>query len=148
MGFLAENLEFINHFNQMFTYVQLPIKFGDSQAHGDLYVYTNRRNMARNDGTLTAFLHLDMDNLGPLDVSITLQTDKNQVATRFYIDEESFFLVEEHIDELGKLLEAKGYRSSNIVLEKEQDKGVLEHIEEQVAAGNTVLSYQTFDTRA
>ena len=61
---ISENVEFMNQMNQMFNYVQLPLKLSDSQAHGDLYVYTNKKNMARKDGMLTAFLHLDMDHLG------------------------------------------------------------------------------------
>ncbi|MDE7205692.1 MAG: hypothetical protein K2N90_00750, partial [Lachnospiraceae bacterium] len=148
MGNIAENVEFINQMNQMFNYVQLPLKFGNSQAHGDLYVYTNKKHMARRDGMLTAFLHLDMDYLGSLDVSIALQTEKGQVTTKFYLDEDSIALVEEHIGELSARLEKKLYRCKNLLLEKDEDKTVLEHVEEQVAAGSAVLSYQTFDTRA
>jgi len=148
MGNIAENVEFINQMNQMFNYVQLPLKFGSSQAHGDLYVYTNKKNMARKDGMLTAFLHLDMEHLGPLDVSIVLQTQRNQITTKFYLDEASIALIKEHIGELSARLEKKGYSCKNLILEKEEDKTVLEHIEEQVAAGSAVLSYQTFDTRA
>lgn len=148
MGNISENVEFMNQMNQMFNYVQLPLKLGNSQAHGDLYVYTNKKNMARRDGVLTAFLHLDMDHLGPLDVSITLQTEQNQVTTKFYLDEDSVMLVEKHIDELAQRLAGKGYQCKNMVLEKEKEKTVMEHIEEQVAGGSAVLSYQTFDTRA
>ena len=104
--------------------------------------------MARKDGMLTAFLHLDMDNLGALDVSIALQTERNQVTTKFYLDEDSIALVEGHIDGLAQRLSKKGYQCKNMILEKEEDKTVLEHIEEQVAGGSAVLSYQTFDTRA
>lgn len=148
MGNIAENVEFINQMNQMFQYVQLPLKFGNSQAHGDLYVYTNKKNMARRDGLLTAFLHLDMDHLGSLDVSIALQTEKSQITTKFYLDEDSLALVKEHIGELSARLEKKGYKCKNMLLEKDEDKTVLAHMEEQVAAGSAVLSYQTFDTRA
>lgn len=148
MSNLSENIDFINQMNQMFNYVQLPLKLRNSQTHGDLYVYTNKKNIADRDGTLTAFLHLDMENLGPLDVSIILQTEKNQVTTKFYIDEEAVTLVEENIGLLRAGLEKKGYKCKNMILEKTQNKTVLEHIEEQVAAGNSVLSYQTFDTRA
>ncbi len=148
MANLSENIEFMNQMNQMFTYVQLPLKFGNSQAHGDLYVYTNKKNMARKDGMLTAFLHLDMDHLGALDVSISLQTERNQVTTKFYLDEASIVLVEGHIDELSQRLMKKGYQCKNMILEKEEDKTVLEHMEDQVAGGSAVLSYQTFDTRA
>ena len=148
MANLSENIEFMNQMNQMFTYVQLPLKFGNSQAHGDLYVYTNKKNMARKDGMLTAFLHLDMDHLGALDVSISLQTERNQVTTKFYLDEASIVLVEGHIDELSQRLMKKGYQCKNMILEKEEDKTVLEHMEDQVAGGSAFLSYQTFDTRA
>ncbi|MDE7415449.1 MAG: flagellar hook-length control protein FliK [Lachnospiraceae bacterium] len=148
MGNISENVEFMNQMNQVFNYVQLPLKLSNSQAHGDLYVYTNKKNMARKDGMLTAFLHLDMDNLGALDVSISLQTERNQVTTKFYLDEDSIALVEGHIDELAQRLLKKGYQCRNMILEKEEDKTVLEHMEEQVAGGSTVLSYQTFDTRA
>ena len=148
MANLSENVEFMNQMNQMFTYVQLPLKFGNSQAHGDLYVYTNKKNMARKDGMLTAFLHLDLDYLGSLDVSISLQTERNQVTTKFYLDEASIALVEEHIDELSQRLLKKGYQCKNMVLEKNEEKTVLEHMEEQVAGGSAVLGYRTFDTRA
>ncbi|MDE7322711.1 MAG: flagellar hook-length control protein FliK [Lachnospiraceae bacterium] len=148
MGNINENVEFMNQMNQMFNYVQLPLKLSNSQAHGDLYVYTNKKNLARRDGMLTAFLHLDMDHLGSLDVSISLQAEKNQVTTKFYLDEHSITLVEGHIDELSQRLLKKGYQCKNVVLEKEEDKTVLDHIEEQVAGGSAVLSYQTFDTRA
>lgn len=148
MGNIAENVEFINQMNQMLNYVQLPLKLGNSQAHGDLYVYTNKKHMARGDGMLTAFLHLDMDYLGSLDVSIALQTQKGQITTKFYLDEDSIALVEEHIGELSARLEKKGYRCKNMILEKDEDKTVLEHVEEQVAAGSAVIGYQTFDTRA
>ncbi len=148
MGNIAENVEFINQINQMLNYVQLPLKLGNSQAHGDLYVYTNKKHMARGDGMLTAFLHLDMDYLGSLDVSIALQTQKGQITTKFYLDEDSIALVEEHIGELSARLEKKGYRCKNMILEKDEDKTVLEHVEEQVAAGSAVIGYQTFDTRA
>lgn len=148
MGNISENVEFMNQMNQMFNYVQLPLKLSNSQAHGDLYVYTNKKNLARRDGMLTAFLHLDMDHLGALDVSISLQTEKNQVTTKFYLDEDSITLVEKHMDELSQRLVKKGYQCKNMVLEKDEDKTVLEHIEEQIAGGSAVLSYQTFDTRA
>lgn len=148
MGNISENVEFMNQMNQMFNYVQLPLKLSNSQAHGDLYVYTNKKNMARRDGMLTAFLHLDLDNLGSLDISISLQVERNQITTKFYLDEDSITLVEGHIDELTQRLTKKGYQCKNVILEKEEDKTVLERMEEQVSGGNAVLGYRTFDTRA
>jgi hypothetical protein len=145
---INDNIEFMNQLNHMMNYVQLPLKLSDSNAHGDLYVYTNKKNLARNDGTLTAFLHLDMDNLGSLDVSIAMQTDKNRVTTKFYLDEDSLALVDEHKDELIERLSKKGYQCNAIILEKDEDKTVMDHLEEQVSGQNAMIGYRTFDTRA
>ena len=56
--------------------------------------------------------------------------------------------MEGHIDELSQRLSKKGYLCKNMILEKDEDKTVLEHMEEQVAGGSAVLGYRTFDTRA
>jgi hypothetical protein len=145
---MNENIEFMNQVNHMMNYVQLPLKLSDSQAHGDLYVYANKKNMARNDGMLTAFMHLDMDNLGSLDVSIALETSKNQVTTKFYLDEEVIPLLNEHKDELIERLAKKGYNCKTFLLEKDEDKSVVDHLEEQVSGQSALMGYRTFDTRA
>lgn len=148
MNNIHENVEFMNQMNQMFNYVQLPLRLSNSQAHGDLYVYTNKKNLARKEGTLTAFLHLDMENLGGVDVSVSLQTEKNQVSTKFYLEEEAIALIEEHIDELTQRLAKRGYQCKNVIQVKDGEKTVLQRMEEQVAGGTVPLSYQTFDIRA
>lgn len=40
---LTQNVEFMNHLNQIFQYVQLPIKLANETAHGELYVYSKKR---------------------------------------------------------------------------------------------------------
>jgi hypothetical protein len=145
---MSENIEFMNQVNHMMNYVQLPLKLSDSQAHGDLYVYANKKRLARKDGMLTAFLHLDMDNLGSVDVSIALQTDKNEVTTKFYLDEDVIALVEAHKEELENRLAMKGYQCKTVLLEKDEDKTVIDHLEEQVSGQNSLIGYQSFDIRA
>ena len=54
------NLEFMNQMNQIYHYVQLPLKMSGQNANGELYVYANRKNLRDPDAELTAFLHLDM----------------------------------------------------------------------------------------
>lgn len=144
---IHENVEFMNQMNQLYSYVQLPLKLANSQAHGDLYVYTNKKNLARRDGMLTAFLHLDMENLGGIDVSIMLQTEKNEVLTKFYLAEDSLELLEEHIEELTRRLAKKGYSCKHMIQPRDEEKTVIEHIEEQAGGGTVSLSYQTFDMR-
>jgi hypothetical protein len=77
-----------------------------------------------------------------------MQTDKNRVTTKFYLDEDSLALVEEHKDELIERLSKKGYQCSAIMLEKDEDKTVMDHLEEQVSGQNAMIGYRTFDTRA
>ncbi len=144
---IRDNVEFINQMNQMYNYIQLPLKLTNSQAHGDLYVYTNKRSLAKREGVLTAFLHLDMDNLGGVDVSISLQTEKNEVMTKFYLEEDALSLLEEHIDELTQRLTKKGYNCKHMIQQRDEEKTVMQRIEEQVAGKSAALSYQTFDIR-
>ncbi len=108
---IRSNVEFMNQINQVYTYVQLPLKLSGQNASGDLYVYTNKKNLNDPEAELTAFLHLDLDNLGSTDVSIRMK-DKN-VKTNFYIaDDASYDLIEKHLPVLEKRLAQKGYRCS------------------------------------
>ena len=50
------NLEFMNQMNQIYHYVQLPLKMSGQNANGELYVYANRKNLLLSNGAdLTAF---------------------------------------------------------------------------------------------
>lgn len=144
---IRENVEFINQMNQMFQYVQLPLKLSGSQAQGELYVYTNKRNLAKKDGMLTAILHLDMEYLGNMDINIALNTNTQQVTTRFYIEEESVALLEEHMEELTERLVKKGYQTQTYFEKRESEKTVFERIEDQAKGMPAPLVYQNFDMR-
>ena len=88
-----------------------------------------------------------MDNLGGVDVSISLQTEKNEVMTKFYLEEDALSLLEEHIDELTQRLTKKGYNCKHMIQQRDEEKTVMQRIEEQVAGKSAALSYQTFDIR-
>ena len=92
----------------MYSYVQLPLKMMDQDAHGELYVYANKQKKTVREGEVSALLHLDMANLGPMDIYVQLRD--NYVGTRFYLpDEEMLDFIEEHIDLLNSRLEKRGY---------------------------------------
>lgn len=144
---LSQNVDFMNQINQMYTYVQLPLHLQHSEAHGDLYVYTNKRNLAHNDGQVSALLHLDMKYLGPVDVYVTLQEAK--VNTKFYVaDDEILDFIEKHMDILTKRLQKRGYNcsvSTTIRGEKEeQDGGGLTPLLQEKGI---LLSQYAFDVR-
>ena len=88
---LQQNVDFINQINQTFAYVQLPLKLSQGNGHGDLYVYTNKRNLAKQEGNISALLHLDMEHLGPVDVYVTM-TGGDHVNTKFYLKDDEMFM--------------------------------------------------------
>ena len=47
---IRSNVEFMNQINQVYTYVQLPLKLSGQNASGDLYVYTNKKNLNDPEG--------------------------------------------------------------------------------------------------
>lgn len=105
---LNQNLDFMQQLNHAYTYVQLPLRLQQGDAHGDLYVYTNKRNLAAGDGQISALLHLDMEHLGPVDVYVTLQAE--HVNTRFYVQDEAMLdFLEAHMGLLTERLQKRGY---------------------------------------
>ncbi len=144
---IRSNIEFMNQINQVYTYVQLPLKLSGQNASGDLYVYTNKKNLNDPEAELTAFLHLDLENLGSTDVSIRMK-DKN-VKTNFYIaDDASYDLIEKHLPVLEKRLAQKGYRCS-ITMSKEEKKVefVEDFLQRDMPQAGTLHRY-SFDERA
>lgn len=149
---LQNNVDFMNQMNHLYTYVQLPLKMLGNNAHGDLYVYTNKKNLAARDGQVSALLHLDMEHLGPLDVYVTMK-DK-QVATNFTVaDDEVLTLIEEHIDILNQRLEGRGYslkaqmHVKEDTGEEEEDSSIMQTLLSQ-QKNISVLSRTSFDMRA
>lgn len=141
------NLEFMNQMNQIYHYVQLPLKMSGQNANGELYVYANRKNLRDPDAELTAFLHLDMEQLGSTDVSVRMQN--RSVRTNFYLeDDASYDLVEKHLEVLNKRLKSKGYQSSVTVTHEKKDISFKENIVKKGKATVGSLHRYSFDVRA
>ena len=146
---LSQNIDFINQMNQMYTYVQLPLKMNSGNANGELYVYTNKRSLAGKDGAVSALLHLDMENLGPVDVYIAMQQEK--VNTRFTVrDEEMIDFINEHIHILNDRLQKKGYSMKCEMSVREEKEGGESPIENilQTDKNTSLLAQYAFDVRA
>ncbi len=143
---IRENVDFMNQLNQMYAYVQLPLKFRGENAHGDLYVYTNKKNLAQKDGNVSAFLHLDMEHLGMVDVYVAMEQGK--INTNFYLaDEESLDLLEQNIDSLTRRLTEKGYRADAKLMLREEAGNVMEEMI-QSDKNISMISELSFDVRA
>lgn len=144
---LQGNIEFMNQINNAYHYVQIPLRMSNQNAHGDLFVYTNKSGVNRPDGELSAFLHLDMDNLGATDVSVRMK-DRN-VHTNFYLeDEKSYDLIEEHMAELMQRLQEKGYFCTVQVENQFRKKNLVEDFMQQEHPSAGILHRYSFDMRA
>ena len=140
------NIDFMNQLNQMFTYVQLPLKMQNQEVNGELFVYTNKKSLAKKDGAVSALLHLDMEHLGSVDVHVTLTDQK--VATKFYMkDDAALDLIEANINLLNEHLNKRGYSMNAQFVKQEEERNVMNEILEQ-NKNISVLADYSFDARA
>lgn len=147
---LQNNIDFMNELNHLFNYIQLPLKMSESDAHGDLYVYSNGKKKFEQGDTVSAILHLDMDNLGPVDVYVKMKD--NNVKTNFYVaDEEILDLIEEHLDMLTERLQKRGYNvQAKMMLHTDKDTdGEDAPVDEMFDINKMdIISVTSFDARA
>lgn len=106
---LSQNVDFLQQINQTYAYIQLPLHLRQGEHKtGELFVYTNKKNLARKDGQISALLHLDMEHLGPLDVYVALKDTK--VSTKFYVQNDAILdYLEANMDVLTERLQKRGY---------------------------------------
>lgn len=144
---IKSNIQFMNQINELYTYAQIPLKMSGQSASGELYVYTNKKALAEKEGELTAFLHLDMEHLGPTDVSVKMV--RKEVSTNFYLqDDAAYELIQKHLPLLQDKLRAKGYQSHISVVNESHHVNFVEDFlkKEKPSAGQ--LHRYSFDMRA
>lgn len=143
---VSDNVDFLKIFNQLFTYVQLPMRLTEDNVHSELYVFTKKEQLKKDASSVSCLLHLDMNNLGPLD--IYLELTGHNVHSKIYPDgDESANLIGSHIDELKKALEDKGFSLETEILKRHHD---IDIVKDFMAAGDNIqgVKMYTFDVRA
>lgn len=144
---VKSNIQFMNQINEMYHYVQLPLKMNEEGANGDLYVYKRKQAKTGADGKLTALLHLSMPTLGNMDVFLSLEEQK--LSTRFCMEKEEMIdFIEQHIDQLNERLMKRGYNVMTTVMSssKEEEKSVIDEIMATESA-IPIITSQSFDAR-
>lgn len=118
-GNMQKQIEFLKSLNEMFTYLQLPVKLKNKIRTSDLYVYTKKEAMRNNPKQLSVLLHLDMDYLGPLDIHLSL--NHATVKSQIYCEDADTkkFLISQ-IPSLKTALNLKGYLFEAEVNEREK----------------------------
>ena len=143
---LSENVEFMNQLNHVATYVQIPLKMSNQNAQGELYVYTNKKSLAKKDGNVSAHLHLDMEYLGAVDVQVAMH--KNRVSTKFYLQSEELMdFISDNIHTLNEHLEKRGYQVTSSCYVSKDPKKIMDEII-QDNSDNIQVSQFSFDVRA
>ena len=105
---LQDNLQFMRDLNELFLYLQLPIRLAQQDVHGDLYVFTRKNQKQVDTDQLNVLLHLDMANLGPMDIHMSMKN--KQLNAVFYLEEASEKIIGPHLHELIDTLLDKGYQ--------------------------------------
>jgi hypothetical protein len=149
-GQIRGNVEFMNEVNQLYNFVQIPLKMNGQNANGDLYVYTNKRKPREEDGELSAFLHLDMEHLGSTDVYVKMKG--KAVDTNFsFSDDKSYELVQQYLPILDAKLTALGYHATITVDGGEKKMDFVEDfLKKDLPGGGGVgmVHRYSFDVRA
>lgn len=148
---LQDNVQFMEQLNHVMTYIQLPLKMTEQNAHGELYVYTNKKNLAKKDGNVSALLHLDMEALGPMDVYVAMQQQK--VNTHFYMqDDDTLSFIEKNLHILDERLAKKGYQMNTqaTTKSKEDRESITDTFfkEQEGSVSTKQVSKLSFDVRA
>lgn len=144
---LHDNIDFMNQMNQMFTYIQMPLKMASEAQHGDLYIYTNKKRLASKDGNVSALLHLDMTHLGTMDVHVSMNSE-NVVNTHFILQNESMIdFIAEHLPELDERINRRGYHMHSDVSLNSEKKTVPEIMFDK-GKNTRLIQYTSFDAKA
>ena len=107
-GEVRDSLDFMKTLNHIFTYIQLPMKLSGKAAHADLYVYRKNKKELLASETVRVLIHLDMDNLGALDIHLMLKDKHLDVG--FYTEDASAEpLISSNLMLLKQSLEKKGF---------------------------------------
>ena len=143
---LRENLDFLHQLSQTMQYVQLPLRMAGQETTGDLYVYANKKGLTKED-SISAFLHLDMEHLGPVDVYVAMQNRK--VNTHFYLQDDAMIdFIQAHIHLLNERLEQKGYQMQTEVSQKDILSKVTEEMRKDQEEESVCINQYSFDVRA
>lgn len=141
-----ENVEFMKVLNQIFPYIQLPLKMKDQFIHSDLYVYTKKKNLRENPDNISILLHLDMEYLGPMDIHVHLT--RGNVQAKFYIEDDfSISLLRNNIDLLEDAMAHNGYLLQTEFVEREKEVDIVKDIIEKDHKTTSLKRY-SFDIRA
>lgn len=144
---VKDNLSFIREVNQIYQYVQIPLKMSGENTTGELFVYTNKKAKRAENDEITAFLHFDMENLGSTDIAVKLAGTK--LDTKFFLEDDlSYNIVAQNLHILEERLTELGYNCKMTVENDSQKVDFVEDfLKQDVKTAGEIKRY-SFDVRA
>jgi len=122
---IKQNVNFMNSANEMYNFIQIPLKMYNQNTDSMLYVRQNKKASYEQGEEITAFLHFDMEYLGSTDVFISLKESK--VGCKWNLaSEDSMKLIEDNLDILTERLAKKGFSVTSEVTCGEPKKSFVE----------------------
>lgn len=145
---IKNSIEFMNQMNNMYSYVQIPLRMMKESATGDLYVYSDKRKPKSKNDEFSAFLHLSLKHLGNTDISIKMQ--RKNVNIDFSVESKEIYdLLNQNVNMLDKRLIKKGYIPNTKVTTEAKNENFVEKLlgEERNKKESKIKRY-SFDVRA
>ncbi len=146
---MENNIEFMKTLNETFSYLQMPLKLQNQDAHADLYVYTQKEKLKRNPDKVHVLLHLTLGHLG--DIDIYLDKDKNDINAKFSLeDTQAIDLIKTNSGMLKDALAGQGYSCQVSVTQAGAVKNTVnEFIDARINTSATAdMKRFSFDIRA
>lgn len=145
---IKNSIEFMNQMNNMYSYVQLPLRMMKESATGDLYVYSDKRKPKSKNDEFSAFLHLSLKHLGNTDVSIKMQ--RKNVNIDFSVESKEIYdLLNQNINMLDERLIKKGYiPNTKVTTEAKSENFVEKLLGEEKNKKESKIKRYSFDVRA
>lgn len=146
---MESNIEFMKTLSETFSYMQMPLKLQNQDAHADLYVYTQKEKLRRNPDNVHVLLHLTLEHLG--DIDIYIDKNKYDVTTKFMLsDTPSVDLIKTNSDMLKIALNQQGYSCQvNVSQAETETSTVNEFIDTKINTSATAdMKRFSFDIRA
>lgn len=143
---VKDNINFMNEMNNTMQFVQFPVNINGKKHQAELYVYRNKKNVNSDKEEKTAFIRLDMEHLGNVEVYVKLYN--KDVNMKFYVEsEDAGKVLEDNIAILNERVTKLGYNVKEEFL-KNNHKWNFEEDFMKKSEPYTMLKKTGFDVKA
>jgi hypothetical protein len=142
---VKDNMDFMRVLNQMFNYIQVPVKLKNQTIHSDLYVY-NKKSRNKDSKNVSVLLRLDLSTLGQVDIYMDKQ--ENTIHSQLYIDKkDTQTIVRNHLSHLVHNLSTKGYTFIPQIMDQKKEFNFVQDFLNQEKDDKTEIKRFSFDIR-